>query len=106
MRLTDQEQRLLNGEEGEIKALAMSYLVKLGNAFDGEEMVDIAPACFVCGNAERGNGASVVYVGRQCERLRSRIIVVAQETVRTRNLHVMDPRIPHQFRGGLRTGPS
>ncbi len=30
MKLTDQEKRLLNGEEGEIKALAMSYLVKLG----------------------------------------------------------------------------
>jgi ABC-type oligopeptide transport system ATPase subunit len=28
MKLTDQEKRLLDGEEGDIKALAMSYLVK------------------------------------------------------------------------------
>ena len=41
MHLTDREKRILDGEEGEIKALAMSYLVKLGNAFDGQEMVDI-----------------------------------------------------------------
>jgi predicted aconitase len=53
MKLTDQELRLLNGEEGEIKALAMSYLVKLGNAFDGEEMVDIAYAHMSSGSALR-----------------------------------------------------
>jgi len=53
MRLTDQELRLLNGEEGEIKALAMSYLVKLGNAFDGEEMVDILYAHMSSGSALR-----------------------------------------------------
>ena len=53
MKLTDQESRLLNGEEGEIKALAMSYLVKLGNAFDGKEMVDIAYAHMSSGSALR-----------------------------------------------------
>jgi predicted aconitase len=53
MKLTDQELRLLDGEEGEIKALAMSYLVKLGNAFDGEEMVDIAYAHMSSGSALR-----------------------------------------------------
>jgi len=53
MKLTDQELRLLNGEEGEIKTLAMSYLVKLGNAFDGEEMVDIAYAHMSSGSALR-----------------------------------------------------
>jgi hypothetical protein len=71
MKLTDQEMRLLNGEEGEIKALAMSYLVKLGNAFDGEEMVDILYAHMSSGSALRegeidyleelaGKGARVV----------------------------------------------
>ena len=53
MKLTDQEKRLLDGEEGEIKALAMSYLVKLGNAFDGEEMVDILYAHMSSGSALR-----------------------------------------------------
>ena len=53
MKLTEKELRLLNGEEGEIKALAMSYLVKLGNAFDGEEMVDIAYAHMSSGSALR-----------------------------------------------------
>ena len=71
MKLTDQEMRLLNGEEGEIKALAMSYLVKLGNAFDGEEMADILYAHMSSGSALRegeidyleglaGKGARVV----------------------------------------------
>ena len=53
MKLTDEELRVLNGEEGEIKALAMSYLVKLGNAFDGEEMVDIIYAHMSSGSALR-----------------------------------------------------
>jgi predicted aconitase len=71
MKLSDHEKRLLNGEEGEIKALAMSYLVKLGNAFDGEEMVDILYAHMSSGSAIRegeidyleelaGRGARVV----------------------------------------------
>ena len=71
MELTDQELRIINGEEGEIKALAMSYLVKLGNAFDGKEMVDIAYAHMSSGSALRegeidyleelaGKGAKVV----------------------------------------------
>ena len=53
MKLTDDEARILNGEEGEIKALALSYLVKLGNAFDGEEMVDIIYAHMCSGSALR-----------------------------------------------------
>jgi len=53
MKLTDQEKRLLDGEEGDVKALAMSYLVKLGNAFDGEEMVDILYAHMSSGSALR-----------------------------------------------------
>jgi predicted aconitase len=53
MKLTDEELRVLNGGEGEIKALAMSYLVKLGNAFDGEEMVDIIYAHMSSGSALR-----------------------------------------------------
>jgi predicted aconitase len=53
MKLTDQEKRLLDGKEGDIKALAMSYLVKLGNAFDGEEMVDILYAHMSSGSALR-----------------------------------------------------
>lgn len=53
MKLTDQELRLLNGEKGEIKALAMSYLVKLGDAFDGQEMVDILYAYMSSGSALR-----------------------------------------------------
>lgn len=71
MKLTNHEMRLVNGEEGEIKALAMSYLVKLGNAFDGEEMVDILYAHMSSGSALRegeidyldelaGKGARVV----------------------------------------------
>ena len=53
MKLTDQEKRILDGEEGDVKALAMSYLVKLGNAFDGEEMVDILYAHMSSGSALR-----------------------------------------------------
>ena len=53
MELTDKEMRILDGEEGEIKALAMSYLVKLGNAFDGKEMVDIVYAHMSSGSAIR-----------------------------------------------------
>jgi predicted aconitase len=53
MKLTGQETRILDGEEGEIKALAMSYLVKLGNAFDGQEMVDIIYAHMSSGSALR-----------------------------------------------------
>jgi hypothetical protein len=53
VKLTDQEWRLLNGEKGEIKALAMSCLVKLGNAFDGQEMVDILYAHMSSGSALR-----------------------------------------------------
>lgn len=53
MELTDQEMRIIDGEEGEIKALAMSYLVKLGNAFDGQEMVDIIYAHMSSGSALR-----------------------------------------------------
>ena len=53
MKLTDQEQRILDGGEGEIKAMAMSYLVKLGNAFDGREMVDIHYAHMSSGSALR-----------------------------------------------------
>src|SRR4030042_731901 len=71
MKLTDHERRLLNGEEGEIQALAMSYRVKLGNAFDGEEVVDILYAHMSSGSALRegeidyldelaGKGARVV----------------------------------------------
>lgn len=53
MKLSDQEQRILDGGEGEIKAMAMSYLVKLGNAFDGREMVDIHYAHMSSGSALR-----------------------------------------------------
>ena len=53
MHLTYREKRILDGEEGEIKALAMSYLVKLGNAFDGQEMVDIVYAHMSSGSAIR-----------------------------------------------------
>jgi len=53
MQLKDQERRILDGAEGEIKALAMAYLVKLGNAFDGKEMVDIAYAHMSSGSALR-----------------------------------------------------
>jgi predicted aconitase len=53
MQLTDQEMRFLDGDAGEIKALAMSYLVKLGNAFDGKKMVDIVYAHMSSGSAIR-----------------------------------------------------
>jgi predicted aconitase len=53
MKLNDQEQRILDGREGEIKAMAMSYLVKLGNAFEGREMVDIHYAHMSSGSALR-----------------------------------------------------
>ena len=53
MQLTNRELHILDGEEGEIKALAMSYLVKLGNAFDGKEMVDIVYAHMSSGSAIR-----------------------------------------------------
>jgi predicted aconitase len=53
MKLTDQEKALLDGAQGQVKSLAMSYLVKLGNAFDAEEMVDISYAHMSSGSAIR-----------------------------------------------------
>jgi len=53
MRLTCSEKDLLSGKEGPVKALAMSHLVKLGEAFDAEEMVDITYAHMSSGSALR-----------------------------------------------------
>lgn len=53
MRLTCREKNLLSGKEGPVKALAMSHLVKLGEAFDAEEMVDITYAHMSSGSALR-----------------------------------------------------
>ena len=41
MRLTEQEQGMLDGKEGPVVAEALDYLVQLGEAFDAEQLVDI-----------------------------------------------------------------
>ncbi len=44
MRLSTQDQILLDGAAGEVKRQAMDALVQLGEAFDAEDMVDIGYA--------------------------------------------------------------
>jgi predicted aconitase len=41
MRLTKQEQGMLDGKEGPVVAEALDYLIQLGQAFDAERLVDI-----------------------------------------------------------------
>lgn len=41
MYLTEQEERILNGEEGKIKAKAMRILVTLGDIFDADKLIPI-----------------------------------------------------------------
>ncbi len=79
MKLTDQELRLLNGEEGEIKALAMSYLVKLGNAFDGKEMVDIAYAHMSSGSALREG--EIEYLGELADKGARVVVPTSSEVI-------------------------
>src|SRR5665648_175537 len=53
MLLKDDELRMLNGEEGELRKEAMKFLVRLGEAFEAKEMVDIKFAfCYVCNQTE------------------------------------------------------
>ena len=44
MRLSSQDQTLLDGADGDVKRQAMEALVQLGEAFDAEDMVDIGYA--------------------------------------------------------------
>jgi len=80
MKLTDQELRLLDGKEGEIKALAMSYLVKLGNAFDGEEMVDIAYAHMSSGSALREG--EIEYLQELADKGATVVVPTSSEVIR------------------------
>lgn len=58
MRLTDEEKRMLGGEQGEGVQKAMDFLVKLGDAFGAERMVEIASAHPAgCGYRVAGEGA-------------------------------------------------
>ena len=41
MKLTEQEQAMLNGEYGAPVAEAIDYMIQLGEAFDAEKLVDI-----------------------------------------------------------------
>ena len=41
MKLTDNDQRMLDGGEGPLAAESMKFLVQLGQAFDAEDMIDI-----------------------------------------------------------------
>src|SRR5215217_5691837 len=41
MKLTAQEQAMLDGQEGTVVAEAIDYLIQLGEAFDVERLVDI-----------------------------------------------------------------
>ena len=41
MRLTREEEAMLNGARGEVVAEAMDYLVQFGEAFDAERLVDV-----------------------------------------------------------------
>ena len=42
MRLTDEEKRMLNGQEGEAKKLAMEILTQVGDSMDADSFVEIA----------------------------------------------------------------
>ena len=41
MRLTDEEKRMLDGEDGEIKQRCMKFLVEYGEAAGAEKLVDL-----------------------------------------------------------------
>ena len=51
MKLTDEEQRMYNGECGPTVAQAMDYLVRFGEACEAESMVDISYAHVAAGRA-------------------------------------------------------
>lgn len=58
MHLTDEEKQMLEGGDGEGVQQAMDFLVKLGNAFGAERMVEIASAHPAgCGYRVAGEGA-------------------------------------------------
>ena len=42
MRLNDEEKRMLNGQEGEAKKLAMEILTQVGDSMDADSFVEIA----------------------------------------------------------------
>jgi len=46
MYLTDDEKKMLNGDQGSVVAEAMDYLVQFGEAFEAEKMVDISFAIY------------------------------------------------------------
>ena len=47
MQLTDEERRILDGASGEPQRIALSVLVKLGDAYGADRMVEIASAHIV-----------------------------------------------------------
>ncbi|MBI2455295.1 MAG: DUF521 domain-containing protein [candidate division NC10 bacterium] len=68
MHLTDEEQRILNGEHGEPQRLSLQVLVKLGEAYGAERMVEIRSAHLVGSSAGRAGGT-----GEGPHHLRSRL---------------------------------
>jgi predicted aconitase len=44
VKLSDQDKRMLEGERGPAQQEAMEFLVKFGEAFEAEEMVDLHKA--------------------------------------------------------------
>ncbi len=59
MRLTDEEQRILNGAGGEPRRLALQVLVKLGEACGAERMVEIASAHLVASSYQIAGEAGI-----------------------------------------------
>jgi predicted aconitase len=51
MQLSDQDQAMLSGEQGDAKRIALEGLVQLGEAFGAEDMVDIGYAHIHAGMA-------------------------------------------------------
>lgn len=57
MRLTAEEQEMLAGKQGALVREAMSFLVKLGEAYGAERMIDISYANVFIGSSFWGKGA-------------------------------------------------
>jgi predicted aconitase len=67
MHLTDHERRILQGAFGEPQRIALNVLVKLGEAYDAERMVDIASAHIVGSSYQIAGEAGIEIYSRLVE---------------------------------------
>src|SRR6185369_15431463 len=64
MRLTDEEQRMLDGAFGEPQRIALSVLAKLGDAYGAQDMVKIASAHIVGSSYQIAGEAGIEIYGQ------------------------------------------